>query len=374
MPWKEVTVEMEKHQFIEEAQAEDTNIAKLCRSYGISRKTGYKWLSRIKAEGAPGLKPRSRRPKHSPRKIDATVEAKILSLARQFPGWGGEKLKRYGEAQGHAMPSEKTIDRLLKRHGLVSPASSEKHRPWQRFEHARPNDLWQMDFKGHFLVGSGRCHPLTLLDDHSRYSLLLKACQDEQRLTVQQSLIAVFRDYGLPLGMTMDNGSPWGYSGSQQKHTRLSAWLIQLGIYVSHSRPGHPQTQGKLERFHRTLNEELLSHANFPGKMDIQTCFDQWRHRYNQERPHAAIGYQVPAQRYAISDRPYPESLPAIEYDTAFHIRKVQAQGLISYRGRDYRVGEAFRGKPVGLIPNPEQDRLLDIFFCQQKIAHILLE
>jgi len=267
------------------------------------------------------------------------------------------------------LPTEKTIDRILKRHGLITAEASEKHKAWKRFEHKQPNDLWQMDFKGHFATGSERCHPLTLLDDHSRYSLLIKASTDERYETVKAALIGTFREYGLPISMTMDNGSPWGYSG-KQLHTALTAWLIRLGIYVSHSRPKHPQTQGKLERFHRTLKLELLSHYTFANILEAQEGFDWWQKMYNEERPHAAIGLGVPCQRYKRSERYYPEVLPGVAYDEGFVVRKVQKDGMIYFKGKEYRVGNAFYGQQVGL-KKAEDSELMDVYFCHQKIVKI---
>jgi transposase InsO family protein len=226
-----------------------------------------------------------------------------------------------------------------------------------------------MDFKGHFAVGTLSCHPLTLLDDHSRFSLSIKACPNERMLTVQEALIDVFRRYGLPQRMSMDNGPPWGYSGNLL-HTQLTAWLIRLGIYVSHSRPNHPQTQGKLERFHRTLKCELLNRYSFATQEEAQAGFDEWRTLYNEVRPHEAIGFAVPAKRYQASTRSYPETLPEIEYDSSLIVRKVQQEGVISYQGKEYRIGKAFYGYPVGLKEGDE-DGLMEVYFCHQKIVMI---
>lgn len=266
------------------------------------------------------------------------------------------------------MPSEKTIDRILKRNGLITEEESQKHRGWIRFVHENPNDLWQMDFKGHFPTQEARCYPLTILDDHSRFCMTIKSCKDQSTNTVRSHLIEIFREYGLPKRMTMDNGSPWGYSGKQE-HTTLTAWLIQLGIYVSHSRPGHPQTQGKLERFHRTLKIELLSRYKFVDLIEAQEGFDWWRDVYNTERPHAAIDNERPMDRYKVSERIYPEKMPSIEYDKSFIVRKVQHGGFIHLNGSMYRVGDAFRGQPIGIKDGDEG--LLDIYFGHQRINKI---
>src|SRR5437868_14446794 len=236
MPWKEVTVLEEKRRFIQAFFESKSKISSLCKMYGISRKTGYKYIARYNESWLTGLQEQSRCPKNSPLKTKEKIEGIILSVRHLHPCWAGEKIRIYLSNKGYKnLPTGKTIDRILKRNGLITTEESEKHRPWKRFEHANPNDLWQMDFKGHFELSEGRCHPLTLLDDHSRFSLLIRACSNEQKDTVKPALIDVFREYGLPLKMTMDNGTPWGCSG-RQEHTALTAWLIRLGIFVTHSR------------------------------------------------------------------------------------------------------------------------------------------
>jgi transposase InsO family protein len=242
------------------------------------------------------------------------------------------------------------------------------HKAWQRFEHDAPNRLWQIDFKGHFAIEGGRCHPLTVLDDHSRFALGLQACGDEKTETVKDRLSSIFRRYGLPERMTMDNGSPWG--SHCEDPTALTVWLMRLGVGVSHSRPYHPQTQGKDERFHRTLQREVLNRYALRDLDHAQRRFDDWRGIYNLERPHEALAMQVPASRYRPSMRTFPESLPPIEYDSTDRIRKVQIGGEIYLGGRPYKVGGAFVGHPVAVRATPVAG-LLDIFFCHQKIAQI---
>src|SRR6266542_1835993 len=197
-----------------------------------------------------------------------------------------------------------------------------------------------MDFKGHFATHAARCHPLTVLDDHSRFALGLLACPDQKTHTVQHRLSDIFRRYGLPERMTMDNGSPWG--SNADGFTPLTAWLIRLGIRVSHSRPYHPQTQGKDERFHRTLKLEVLRRYSFPDLNHAQSRFDIWRGTYNLERPHESLTMQVPASRYRPSPRCFPEALPSIEYDSKDLVRKVQNGGEIWFRGHPYKIGNAF--------------------------------
>jgi transposase InsO family protein len=212
MPWRECDPMSLRAEFVVLADRDGTNVSELCRRFGVSRKTGYKWLSRYREGGREGLADRSRAPVSQPTRTSSELEERVLSARRAHPAWGGRKLRRWLSDRGvRGVPSASTITEILRRHGQIEASASESARRYQRFEHARPNDLWQMDFKGHFaLGGGGRCHPLTVLDDHSRFALGLRACGDERGETVRAELIGVFRRYGLPLSMVMDNGSPWG--------------------------------------------------------------------------------------------------------------------------------------------------------------------
>lgn len=370
MPWQEVSKMSLKQEFVSLASADGANVAELCRRFGISRQTGYEYLRRFKEEGLEGLKERSKRPHQCPHKVLDSVEQAVLNVRREHPVWGGRKIRaRLLALQYPVVPSASTITAILRRHQLLDPGESSKHQAWQRFEHEAPNQLWQMDFKGHFETLDRRCHPLTILDDHSRYSLCIQACANEQASTVRTSLIEVFRRYGLPERMTMDNGGPWG-SDSEHPYTALTLWLIRLGIRVGHSRPYHPQTQGKDERFHRTLKAEVLQWHSFRDLTHCQEHFDHWRAIYNHQRPHESLGNQVPASRYMASKRPYPEQLPPLEYGPDDDVRKVQAKGEIHYKGQVYRVGTAFKGLHVGIRPT-NVDGKLEVYFCHQQVAEI---
>jgi transposase InsO family protein len=355
-----------RKEFVMLASCEGANRAALCRRFGISRKTGYKWLERAGSR----LADESRRPSHSPTRTAVVVEDAILALRDEHPAWGARKLRRRLHDLGwDALPAPSTVQAILQRHGRIDPAQSSKHQPWQRFEHEHPNVLWQMDFKGDFALGTARCHPLTVLDDHSRYNLCLHACANQQGTTVQDHLTYTFKRYGLPYRMAMDNGPPWGNT-IDSPYTPLVAWLIRLGVAVSHSRPYHPQTLGKDERFHRTLKAEVIARYSFTDLDTAQNRFDRWRHVYNFERPHEAIGMQTPATRYAPSSRSMPEILPPIEYAGDDIVRRVQQHGFISYQGCQFRISKAFAGYPVALRPTVT-DGVMEVFFCQQKIAQI---
>ena len=370
MPWKECSSMSLRREFVTFALLHDRTFQALCDSYGISTKTGYKWLARYHEQGEAGLEDLSRRPHCSPNRSPAALEEAILALRDQHPAWGGRKLRQLLLNQGWPqVPVASTITEILRRHGRLDPEESAKRQAWQRFEHDAPNCLWQMDFKGDFPVeAGGRCYPLTVLDDHSRFSLCLQACADQKAETVQPTLGAVFRRYGLPEVLIMDNGPPWGHEGPF--YTRFAAWLMRLGITVSHSRPYHPQTLGKDERFHRTLKDEVLIRQSFRDLDHCQRRFDSWRDLYNLVRPHESLKMQTPATRYRPSSRSFPEQLGPIEYDPGVLVRKVQHNGEISYRNRYFMVGRAFHGYPVALRYT-DIDGVMDIYFCHQRITQL---
>lgn len=302
-----------------------------------------------------------------------------MKVREVHPAWGPRKiaavLSNRRILSAAEIPSPSTIGRILQRHGLIDNAESRKHKPFTRFERERPNQLWQMDFKGYFPAGDGFCHPLTVLDDHSRYNLCLQACSNERRGTVKQKLTAVFSNYGLPDSIMVDNGPPWGVPKSGFRHTKLSVWLMSLGIAVLNSRPLHPQTMGKEERFHRTLKEELLRYHDFRDLAHCQYEFDCFRTVYNLERPHESLGMQVPASRYCCSPRCFPGSKLEIEYPAGYDVRKVQDGGFINFKGKEFRISSSFKGYPVGLRENDNgAGNNYEIYFNGFKVAEIGLQ
>jgi len=369
MAWREVSIVSQREEFVRLAKQPGANKSELCRRFNISRPIGDKWIAR--ALRGEGLEDHSRRPERSPRRSAPSVERPIVELRQEHPAWGARKLHAVLSGEGLAMPSVSTVHAILKRNGLIDPAESAKHRAYVRFEHAQPNDLWQMDFKGHFALCSGaRCHPLTVLDDHSRYNLCLQALDNERGSSVQACLAHTFRRYGLPWCMLMDNGAPWG-DHFDHPYTPLTVWLLRLDIVVSHSRAYHPQTMGKDERFHRTLNAELITRHRFVDLAHAQSIFDPWRELYNARRPHQALDMQPPASRYRMSTRAFPERLPEPQYPPGVQTRIVQQQGKLSYRGHDYRVPKAFRRQRVALHPSEQHDGIVDVFFFRQRIAQL---
>lgn len=372
MPWKESSRMSSRLEFVMLAEAPGSNMKVLCQSFGVSRKTGYKWLDLYQTHGTSGLQERSRRPLESPKRSSAELEAAVLALHEKYPCWGARKLKALlPEAVGKPHPN--TIAAILRRHGRQLVPHVDQTSPAKgRFEHEDPNSLWQMDFKGHFALtnsAAGRCHPLTVLDDHSRFSLCLAACSGEDRLQVKAALTQTFLMYGLPQRITCDNGAPWGTAG-HGTISRLEVWLIRLGIRVSHSRPHHPQTQGKDERFHRTLKRELLARYGFGSLDACQDAFNAWRDQYNLVRPHEALGQQAPITRYQPSARSFPTHLPPVEYDDGETVRTVQRHGQISFKGRSYFVGEGLYQEPVA-IRTSDQDGIFNVIFCDREVAQI---
>jgi transposase InsO family protein len=370
MPWRETSIVSQRFEFVTLAMAEGANMRRLCRRFGISAKTGYKWLNRFKEGGVQVLEDCSRRPHSSPNRTPHSIEQAILVVRDRHPVWGARKIRARLEAQGMGgLPSVSTITAVLRRNGRIDPEESDKHKPWQRFEAEDSNDLWQMDFKGHFRVSEVRCHPLTVLDDHSRYLLGVYACANERWGTVQEHLTTVFRRYGLPERMLVDNGSPWGSDEIYQR-TPLTVWLMHLGVEVLHSRPYHPQTLGKCERFHRTLKAEAIGKRAFRSLEHCQQHFDLWRYVYNFQRPHEALSMAVPSSRYRVSSREFPESLPPIEYAPGDELRKVQSDGRVYFRGRGFSVGKAFRGRRLALRPTIA-DGVFEVFFAHHKVAQV---
>lgn len=370
MPFSDRSLQSERAEFCRLAGVSDANVRELCRRFGVSPTTGYKWLAIFEEAGSAGLADRSRRPLSSPSRTTAELEAKVLEVRAEHRAWGGRKIRRVLENEGiTSVPAASTITAILRRHGALDGPGSGEPRAFMRFEHAAPNDLWQMDFKGWFWLEAGRCHPLTVLDDHSRYALELEACTDETAETVKARLTAVFRRYGLPWRMLADNGPPWGTAG-QGQYTQLGVWLMDLGIGLVHGRPYHPQTQGKEERFHRTLKAEVLEAHELKTIEEAQATFDAWRSVYNTKRPHEALGLDTPASRYTASSRSMPEAITPPEYEPQTHVRKVDRNGRFSFKGRILNTSTAFAGRALALRAT-DTDGLFELCYRRHRIAQI---
>lgn len=341
------------------ASQEGANWRELCRRYKVQPRILYKWLERYRREGAGGLSDRSRRPQRSPCRTGPEMEAAVLEVRRENPVWGGRKIAVTLERRGIVPPSPSTITEILRRNAVALVAPGQK--AWKRFEHAEPNVLWQMDFKGDVAMDRGRLHPLTVVDDHSRYSVGLQAADNQRHGTVQDAVQAAFERYGLPLFMLTDNGSPWGDSG-ERSLTRLGVWLIEHDVAPLHSAPYHPQSHGKNERFNRTLKAELLNGRIFDDLLDAQRAFDAWRHRYNHHRPHDALNLAVPADRYRSSPRSFSTKVEPFEYGPDDILRRVDGAAWLSFGGRRMKASKALIGKQVAIRPT-ERDGIFDLVF-----------
>ena len=349
MAFTGVSVMDRKREFVRLALSEGANLRELCRRFGVSPTLGYRLLGRYRSDGEAGLAERSRRPQVSPGRTSSEIEAAVLEVRTEHPAWGGRKIAAVLKRGGGASPSPSTVTQILRRHGVELGTFGGGQTAFTRFEHPRPNDLWQMDFKGHMALRRGRLHPLTVLDDHSRFCVVLAACADETTDTVKTQLTEAFRRYGLPWRITADNGSPWG-NGPADRFTPLGVWLMEQDIRLGHSRPYHPQTQGKDERFHRSLKAEALAGPPFKDIDEATRELERWRGVYNEIRPHEGIGLATPIERYAPSPRPYRETIEAFVYGPDDEPRRVNDQRL-SFKGRTIRVPRAFHAKTVALRP-----------------------
>jgi transposase InsO family protein len=369
MPWREVSVMDQRREFVRLAMQEGVNRRELCRRFGISADVGYKWLARQQA-GDTELADRSRRPHGSPGRTDTAIEAQVLAVRDAHPAWGARKIAHCLERDGVQVPVVSTVHEILRRNGRIIPPPGGPAQIYQRFEREAPNQLWQMDFKGRVPLTNGAlCHPLTMVDDHSRYALCIGACANEQRPTVQQQLTDTFQRYGLPDALFVDNGSPWGDSGGS-RWSGLRVWLLRLGVDVIYARPFHPQSRGKNERFHRTLKAEVFATTRFSDLARLQRAFDAWRIVYNLQRPHEALNMDVPANHYQPSARSMPDKLAEIEYADGEIVRRVSANPYVSFKGRRWRMPKAFRGERLAIRPK-NQDGEYGVFFGSRQVATI---
>jgi transposase InsO family protein len=353
MPWEESTVLDERTRFIA-ALLEGRSMTEVCRQFGVSRKTGYKWLDRYEAKGPQGLEDRSRAPISRPHAVSEEVVRLILDLRRKHPSWGPKKLEKHlsGKRPDLAFPSLSTFGEIVKRHGLTTPRKRRRHvppyqQPFIGVEH--PNSVWTADFKGDFLTGDRtRCYPLTIADCHSRYLLRCQALTSTSTEQAQPIFKTAFEEYGLPAAIRTDNGSPFASTGVTAL-TKLSVWFIKLGIVPERIEPGHPEQNGRHERMHRTLKEETAT----PPKATLteqQKTFNAFKQEYNYVRPHEALGMETPASLYEPSPRILPRVIEPPEYDTSvYEVRKVTGIGISWFNRRHFLVSRALAGEHIGL-------------------------
>lgn len=353
MPWQETQPMYERTKFIAAVEAGEFSMAELCRRYGISRKTGYKWLRRFESEGLAGLAARSRQPHHSPWALDASTQRTIVQLKYRYPHWGPKKLKQRLMAlySRQSWPAVSTIGELLKRQGLVKPRRRQARvvPMSEPLSHCQSvNAVWSADFKGQFRLADQQwCYPLTVSDNYSRYLLDCYALGQPRAVPVQRRLERLFRCYGLPQAIRTDNGSPFA-SRALGGLSRLSVWWLKLGIWPERIAPGQPQQNGRHERLHRTLKAEATQPAS-KSRRGQQQRFRRFQQVYNETRPHEALAGRTPGQVYRPSLRRYPERVPVVDYDEGIVVRQVRNNGLIKWRGELYFVSEALIGEPVGL-------------------------
>ena len=363
MPWETTTAMDQRKEFILEASVEDANISQLCLKYGISRKTGYKWINRA-AMSLP-LCDQSRRPHQQPSKTAIELEQKIVQMRMDHPAWGGKTIRAALESAGvEGLPSAKTCSNILKRNGLIDPAESLKHTAFQRFEKEHCNEMWQTDFKGDFLLGNGtRCYPLTILDAHSRFSIRIEPKTSASG--VVDSFILAFQEFGLPNSILSDNGAQ--FAGAHRGLSQFERFLMDLDILPIHGRPIHPQTQGKIERFHRTLKAEALRVT--PANMEeARARLNNWRWIYNEMRPHHALGLKTPASVYRASTRSYYKPKKYL-YDEGARLIKVNNWGYLRFGPMRIYLSEAMADTYVE-IRCAENDTF-SVLYRNYKIASI---
>ena len=345
MPWKRMSVDEQRMQFVVRAVSGKERMADLCREFGIARPTGYLWRRRYEQAGSfTALRERSRRPHHSPARTEEWKEQRVAAL-REQTGWGAKKLHVVLRDEERVGVPVRTIHRILERRGLVQ---EDVHAPAPgRFERSAPNELWQMDSKGRYPLPNAECHQLSILDDHSRYAVGLYALPELATAQAWPCLVETFRHYGVSQAMLMDRGSLWWSEQNGWGLTWLSVQLIEQGIRLHYGRVCHPQTQGKVERFHRTLGGELR-HRGLP------TRWAQWpgllaqvQRDYNQRRPHEALGMRRPAELYQPSPRAYREQPAAWEYPTGSEVKRLNTQGMLEDEGGRWFVCGALAGQQV---------------------------
>ena len=327
MPWECRTVEDQRKEFAQAAMC-CGNFSALCREFGITRRTGRKWVERYISQQP--LTDRSRRPHTTPTRTPEAVEQLVLTLRADNPGWGAKTIHTVLSNAGYAnLPCVKTVNNILNRYGCISSEESLKRQPFIRFEKELCNQMWQTDFKGEFrMADNNYCYPLTILDDHSRFSLKIAPRMSTANVVIPVFLEA-FREYGMPDSVLSDNGAQ--FAGFKKGYTQFERWLMDLDILPIHGRIKHPQTQGKIERFHRTMKQELLNHTTISDIVDADNQFSVWREKYNNVRPHEALNMRTPADVYQPSQRLYPEKIERFDYGGEYHVIKVNSWGYVRF-------------------------------------------
>ena len=373
MPWRETCVMVEKIKFIAMVESGDYSFASVCREFGISRQAGYELMARYETEGERALVARSRAPHTHANAMSEAMAKKLLDVKAAHVRFGPRKVRDYLRMTGHrgALPAVSTIGELFKRHGLVRPRGKRRARSAPHTEPFReataPNVVWSIDFKGQFRLRNGQwCYPLTLSDNASRYLLLCRALAHPTETAVWPQLRRVFDDYGLPWALRSDNGAPFA-SSALGGLTRLSVWLLKLGIALERITPGRPDQNGRHERMHRTLKDHLAPVcANLAAQ---QRALERFRMHYNEERPHESLSGISPAMRHWRSERAYPARVPEPQYGPEVHVRRVRSNGQIKWHAQHLFISEALIAEPVGL--QQIDDARWQLLFCNMRLGII---
>ncbi len=355
MPWKDKTVEELRKEFIESAEQYDQSFSSLCQEFGVTRKTGYKWLKRY--QESKELSDRSKAPFHIANKTSEETETLIIQLRREHPRWGPKKIKCFLENQNIIMPCEKTIGNILNRYGCITKEESLKHRPFQRFEKDLCNEMWQTDFKGEFQMRNREyCYTLNILDDHSRFDIKTVPGLSTANIVIP-TFKEAFYEYGLPNSVLSDNGAQ--FAGFRQGYTQFEKWLMNHDVLPIHGRIKHPQTQGKIERFHRSMKEEVLKQYTPIDIDDAKKVLSEWRDVYNNIRPHEALNMHCPADIYRKSERIYTDQVQPYEYSGAFHVIKVNSWGYVRFDRWQIYLSETMINEHIEFRPNSHRDSFI---------------
>jgi transposase InsO family protein len=375
MPWKVSSVLKERVRFVTEWESQDWSLAELCRDYGITRRTGYKWLARYELSGLAALEENSRAAHVHPNETSEEVQEMILELREKHTRWGARKiramLERGAGRKEYKVPATSTIGAFLKQYGLTvarkkRPRAEPSPQPLAPAE--RANALWCIDYKGWFRTGDGkRCDPLTITDRYSRYLLRCQGVGAADTLHTRAVLEGAFQEYGLPERMRSDNGAPFGSNG-RGGLTALAVWWMRLGIQPERIQPGRPQQNGSHERMHLTLGQETASPAAGSSRPQQQR-FDAFRQEYNYERPHEGLQMSTPAEHYEPSPRPYPRRLSEPTYP-GWEVRSVSRSGQFKFSVKDVFVSHALAGQSIGLQPlYPDQERYWRVYFMKHDLG-----
>ena len=374
MPWRKTAPMDQRTQFIADHLRETQTITELCDRYGVSRKTGYKWIARYRRLGPAGLEEHSRRPHRAPNQAADEIVAAILEARQRHPGWGGKKLRALLQRRHPrwTLPGRSTVCDILRRHGLVPTRRSRRrigHPGKPTTIMGAPNAVWCADYKGQFKTGDGRyCYPLTVTDGFSRYLLGCQGLGSTAGAEAQPVFTRLFKEYGLPLRIRTDNGVPFATT-TLARLSKLSAWWVRLGVLPEFIEPGRPDQNGRHERMHRTLKAATTRPA--AGSLAAQQRrFNAFRDEFNHERPQEALDQQTPASYYTLSARAMPTKLPALEYPDRFEVRYVSANGGIRWNRRWVNVSTVCIGEYVGL--EEVDDGIWNVYFGPLKLGRLL--